>query len=187
MEAPQSPQTRSTSAMSLERKLNIGLAAALVIVAAGMYFWKAGATNALKEEAAQEKAGRSERARQYDAGRTTEDLKRFSTPLSWAVRREMIARNLEQVDQYLSGLVQMSGFESAVLAQPDGKVVVATDRKNLGVSFSSLYPAEYLKAKEIRIAPGSKGNIQSIIPIMGLNQELGTLVIEYKPAAYPIK
>lgn len=172
----------------------VALVVALVVVALGMYFWKMAAVSKVEDKLVQVQAQQAqarteliERARQLDARDDVDSLKRFSTPLAWAIRRELMAANLDQVDQYLSELVQMPGFQSAVLANSDDKVVVATDRKHLAGTFSSIYPAEYLQAKDVKIEPASNGGLRAIIPIMGLNQQLGTLVVEYAEPAYPLQ
>lgn len=182
------------SGMDTNRKIQLGLAAALVVVALGMYGWKAAAVGAVEEKMAQAeiqhaqaRAQLLEQARQRDARRAEEALGRFGTPLAWAIRREVMSSNLDQVDQYLSDLVQMPGFQSAVLAKPDGKVVVASDRKQLAVPFSSLYPAQYLQAAEIRVEPVAGGTLRAIIPVLGLNQHLGTLVLEYAPPPFALQ
>ncbi len=185
---------RQTSGLDGNKKIMLGLAVTLVVVVAVMYFWKTAAVSAVESklvevqtQSVQERTELIERARQLDARDDVESLKRLSTPLAWAIRRELMASNLDQVDQYLSELVQMPGFESAVLANPEDKVMVATDRKNLAEPFSTLYPAQYLQAKEVRIAPASAGSLRAIIPVMGLNQQLGTLVVEYTSPAFPLK
>ncbi len=95
--------------------------------------------------------------------------------------------NLDQVDQYFTELVRIEGFLLAVLATPDDKVVVASDRKNLTAVFSSLYPAQYLQAKAVQVERAADGNLRAIVPIMGLNQHLGTVALEFTPPAYTLQ
>lgn len=188
MNTTENPTPVATDGLDANRKIMLVLGAALVLVAAGMYVWKAAAVSALENKLAQTRTELIEQASQLDARRSEEDLRLFSTPLSWAIRRELMASNLDQIDQYFTDLVQLKGFESAVLANVDGKVVVASDRKKLAETFSSLYPGSaYLQAKEIRVERTANGGLRSIIPIMGLNQQLGTLVLEYAAPAYPMK
>lgn len=52
----------------------------------------------------------------------------FGTTLAWAVRAEMIRGNLDQIDQYFGALVRADGIDLALLADPSGKVLVASDR-----------------------------------------------------------
>ena len=195
--APASPvvsQSAGKPPMSGERKLILGLAGALVVVAIAMFGWKAAAVKAVEERMAQaevqHKQARAQlldKAHQADAQRSLESLRRFSTPFAWAVRREVMANNLDQVDQYFTELVQQPGFQSAVMAKPDGQIVVASDRKRLAENFSSLYPAAYLQAADIRVEPADNGVLRAIIPIMGLNQHLSTVVLEYTPPAYALE
>jgi hypothetical protein len=182
------------SKMDTGRNVQIGLGVALVVVVLGMYGWKAAEVGAIEEKLAaaetahgQVKTQLIEQARQLDARRAEEDLRRFSTPFSWAIRREVMAANLDQVDQYFVDLVQLQGFQSAVLANPEGKIMVASDRKRLKTEFSSLYPAQYLHASAIKVERAVDGKLRAIIPILGLNQHLGTVVLEYTQPAYTLK
>jgi hypothetical protein len=180
--------------MDTNRKIMLGLAAALVLVAVAMYGWKFAAVSALEDKLAQAEAQNSqarsqlvEQARQLDARSSEQALSRFSIPFAWAVRREVMAANLDQVDQYFAELVQMKVFKSAVLADPNGKILVASDRKQLAAAFSSLYPAQYLQASAIKVESAGNGALRAIIPIMGLNQHLATVVLEYTPPAYTLQ
>ena len=183
-----------TSGMDINRKIMLALVAVLIVVIVAMLVWKAAAVNSVENklvqvqtERVQDRANLLEQARQLDARYDVESLKRFSTPLAWAIRRELMASNLDQIDQYLTELVQMAGFQSAVLANPEDKVIVASDRKMLAQAFSVVYPGEYLQAKEVRVEPSTNGGLRAIIPIMGLNQQLGTLIVEFTSPAYPLK
>jgi hypothetical protein len=177
--------------MSRERKMMLGLVAALLIVAVGMYGWKVTAVEAVENRLAQVEAQQTEaraqiinQAKEVDDGRTEESLRLFSIPFAWAIRRELIAGNLNQVDQYFGQTVQIRGFESAVLAKPDGKVIVASDRKKLVENFSSLYPDVDLNSNETKVEKTSNGAFRAVIPILGLNKHLGVVVLEYLPPAY---
>ncbi|MGV8991923.1 MAG: hypothetical protein ACOH1Q_11040 [Thiobacillus sp.] len=188
------PTPEKASGMDINRKIMLALVAVLIVVIVAMLVWKAAAVNSVENklvqvqtERVQDRANLLEQARQLDARYDVESLKRFSTPLAWAIRRELMASNLDQIDQYLTELVQMAGFRSAVLANPEDKVIVASDRKMLAQAFSAVYPGEYLQAKEVRVEPSTNGGLRAIIPIMGLNQQLGTLIVEFTSPAYPLK
>ncbi len=194
MNTSENPSQIKPSGMGANRKIQLGLVAALIAVAAGMYGWKWTAVNVVEDRLTQVEAQQIqaraqliEQAGQLNASRTAETLRQFSIPLGWAIRRELMAGNLDQVDQYFTGLMQIGGFESAVLAQPDGKVVVASDRKRLTQPFSSLYPAQYLQDRATRIERAADGTLRAIIPVMGLNQHLGTMVVEYMPPPFALK
>lgn len=180
--------------MDANRKIMLGLVIALIVVAIGLVAWKTFAVSAvesklaqLEAQQAQSRADLIEQARKLDASNAEESLKRFSTPLAWSIRRELMASNLDQVDQYLTQLVQIEGFQSAVLASPDDKIVVASDRKKLAENFSSQYPARYLQARDIMVERDASGGLRAVIPILGLNQQLGTLVLEYAPPVFALQ
>lgn len=180
--------------MQTSRKIQLGLVAALVVVAVGMYAWKVTAVGAVADKLnqvetqhVQARALLIEQAGQLDAHRAEEALRQFSIPLGWAIRRELMAGNLDQVDQYFTQLVQTAGFQSAVLAQPDGKIAVASDRKRLAQAFTGLYPAQYLEARATQIERTADGKLRAVVPIMGLNQYLGTMIVEYAPPAFVLK
>lgn len=194
MSTTETSASGTKTGMDGNRKIMLGLVAALIVVVVGMYFWKTAAVSAVEtkmvELQAQQVQARTdliEQARQLDGRRAEVALTRFSTPLAWAIRRELMASNLDQVDQYFTELVRIEGFQSAVLAASDDKVVVASDRKNLAAVFSSLYPAQYLQAKEVQVERAANGNLRAIVPIMGLNQHLGTVVLEFTPPAYTLQ
>ncbi len=184
----------SPKGMDGNRKIMLILVGILLFVAAAMYGWRVVAVTSLENKLAKVESRQLqardqliEQARQLDARHSEEALSRFSVPVAWVVRREMMAANLDQVDQYFTDLARMRGFQAAVLAGPDGKVLVASNRKHLAAAFSSLYPARYLQAGEIKIERGANGNLLAVIPILGLNRQLGTLVLEYTPPAYELK
>ena len=186
--------TPKTSGMDTNRKIILGLAVALLLVAAAMYGWKVAAVNSVERKLAQVEAQQTqaraeliEQARQVDDRQSEASLRRFSVPLAWVIRRELMASNLDQVDQYFTDLVKLEGFQAALLAGPDGKVLVASDRKKLAENFSSLYPAEYLQADKIMVERAANGSLRAVIPILGLNQHLGTVVLEYAAPAYPLQ
>ncbi len=180
--------------MSWERKVMLGLVIALVAVAAYMYGWKVAAVDTVEKKLAQAEAQQAEahaqqikQIKQLDEARAEEALRLFSIPLAWAIRRELMVGNLNQVDQYFGQLVQIRGFKSAVLARPDGKVIVASDRKKLVETFSGLYPGVNLDSNEIMLERVRNGIFRAIIPIFGLNKHLGMVVVEYLPPASPLQ
>lgn len=109
-----------------------------------------------------------------------QSLGQFGVPLAWAIRREMIGGNLDQVDQYVTDLVKLDGFEGVTVAKADGSIVVASDRRHLGTAFGSLYAERYLTAEQISAEETAPGNWLLVVPVMGLNARLGTVAIDYQ-------
>jgi hypothetical protein len=176
------------------RNLLYAFSGIFLLTIIGMFAWKVMAVRSLEEQFSQAEARHTEariqllgQARRLDARKDEESLRLFSIPFGWAVRREMMAGNLDQVDQYFTGLVQTPGFEAATLAAPDGKILVASDRKRLGQTFASIYPERYLQSERIEVERETSGRLRAIIPILGLNLRLGMAVVEFKPSPNPLQ
>ena len=89
--------------MSRERKIMLGLVAALLMVAVGMYGWKVAAVNAVENRLAQVEAQQTKakaqiinQAKQLEDARVEEALRLFSIPFAWAIRRELMAGNVKR-------------------------------------------------------------------------------------------
>ncbi len=174
--------------MSREYKIILGLVTALLVVAVYMYGWKVAAVDAVENKLSQVEAQQAgahaqlvNEAKQREDRRAEETLRLFSIPFAWAIRRELMIGNLDRVDQYFGELVQIRGFKSAILAKPDGKIIVASDRKKLVQTFSSLYPGANLDSTEITLEKSGNGSFRAMIPMLGLNKHLGMVVLEYTP------
>lgn len=177
------------------RGFRVVIASVLVILAAlgGVYIWKEIDLNRAerqiilqKEQFAAQKAELVKKSAALYAQDKKDALSLFSVPLAWAVRREMISGNLDQIDQYFTELVKVKGFTRIVLAKADSVVALSSDRKFLGAKFDSVYPAEYLTAEQTQILESAPGQYLLVVPIMGLNKKLGTLVISYTAEAFPL-
>jgi hypothetical protein len=161
-----------------------GVGALVVVVAVvfgGMYFWNRLALERAEQRFAAEKAEFLRKAATQHAQDQKSALLLFSRPLAWAVRREMMSGNLDQIDQYFTELVRLKGFQRLVLAKADGTIAVSSDRKFLGSRFDSVYPARYLTVGQITVEEPQPGHYLIVVPIVGLSARLGVLVIAYVP------
>jgi len=167
-------------------------AAVLLVVVLGMYLWQRSAVGdaerRLEGEKAQvvaEKAAVVKQATEVVAQKRKDALSLFAMPLAWAVRREVNAGNLDQVDQYFTEVVKQPGFTRAVFASADGIVKVSSDRKVLGQRFDELYPAELLSLEETRLVEVTPGTLVVVVPIMGLSQRQGVIAIDSTQGPLP--
>lgn len=164
-------------------RLLIIVAAIGLAIIGWLYVSKGMAVRQAEDTAAAQRAEMVKQATAQHAETVKQSLTMFSVPLAWAIRREMMADNLDQVDQYVTDLVKQKGFERMVVAKTDGAVAVASDRKNLGSPFGSLYAERYLTLEQISVEETSPGKWLVIVPILGLNARLGTVAIEYQAPA----
>ncbi len=110
-----------------------------------------------------------------------ESQRRLGLALAWAVRGELIRNNLDQVDQFFNEMVRMARVERVVLAGPDGKLLLSSDKRYQGGDFSTLYPAELLATPQVAVLAGAEGKKRVVVPVMGLTARLGTVVMDYAP------
>lgn len=111
-----------------------------------------------------------------------EAQRRFGLALAWAVRDAMIRNNLDQVDQYFTEIVRLPQVERAVLADSGGTVRVSTDRRHLGAALTTLVPVEATLADAVAVRTSPEGPKLLVVPVMGLNSRLGTVVVSYRQA-----
>lgn len=120
------------------------------------------------------------KAREYADSQYNKEEKRFGLVLSWAVRSELIRNNLDQVSQYLNELVKLRDTERIVLISDEGKLLVSTDKRLEEAEGKDIYPAEVLQQQKITIMSDVNGRKLLVVPVMGLNSRLATVVVSYK-------
>lgn len=107
-----------------------------------------------------------------------EEAKKVISTLAFSVRSEMIAENMNQVNQYFLQSLKNLDVERVLLVnQNSGKVILSTNKKDEENLFEI---KKLLTAKEATIyeAGGEKWFVAT--PIMGLNTQLGVLIMEVK-------
>jgi len=141
-----------------------------------------------QESVAAQRAEWDKQAEARQAAMVKQSLSQFGVPLAWAIRREMMGSNLDLVDQYVTDLVKLDGFEGVTVAKADGSIVVASDRRHLGAAFGSLHAERYLTAEQISAEETAPGQWLLVVPVMGLNTRLGTVAIDYRaPPSAPVE
>jgi hypothetical protein len=179
-----------------ETRLPLWVSLVLAVLLVVTYAWQRAAANraearlgnerqTMAREAAAERTALLTQVRQLADARSDEAHRRFGTALAWAVRGEMVRNNLDQVDQYFAELVRLERISRVVLAGRDGKVLVSSDRKFLSSEASALYPADALSAEQVAVRPDADGGKLLVIPVMGLNARLGTVLVSYRQPELP--
>ncbi len=151
----------------------------LIIVAAGMYLWGYVKVKQMEKTVKEKEIVMVERAQLMVNENAQNLLKATALPLVWAIRKEMIRGNFEQINEYMERLVQEKGFKTILLVDASLKILLSTDKRMQGQRFADYYPVEILQVNDISISTDSF-NIRVVAPVTGLNSRLGTLVIEYQ-------
>ena len=104
-----------------------------------------------------------------------EHVKQLSNTLALAVRSEMIAENMNQVNQYFLQTLKTFEVEKVMLVdQKTGKVTLSTNKKDEETIFGN---KGLVQAKE-SMTTVYNNNTYTATPIMGLNNQLGVLIIQ---------
>ncbi len=173
--------------MKQSGKKNVYVIGILVVLVFIMYIWKINAVKNVQERMEAKQIQIIEKSQQVMTEKTRYFLRLTTTTFVWAIRKEMLRENYEQINEYLNQFVKEPQIKQILVVKSDGTVAVATDKKLEGVAFSSLYPVELLEKDEIEIMDDQNGNILILSPIMGLNKKLGMLFMVYEPEKITIE
>lgn len=167
-------------------QLSAKYAAALIGLIVVVIFWKIIAVSKVESDMTKklesERVVLTQQAREYADTQYAREEERFGQVLSWAVRGELIRNNLDQIDQYLSEIVKMKDTERVVLINDEGQLLVSTDKRLEETKGAELFPKEILNLQKVTIKSDVDGRKLLVIPVMGLNKKIATVVVSYKLA-----
>lgn len=157
-----------------------------VLVVAGIVIWfyKDFQIANVREEADQNLVDQQLRYESALVDVEDEYSRQLVKPLVWAVRSEMLRENYEEVNRYLTEFVRQKDYQNLAVANAEGQIVVATDKKMEGAELGDFYPAEYNQVNEVKV-DRQENRIVTVAPVMGLNSRLGTLVMVKTGAELP--
>ena len=168
--------------MQLPARYVVVLVGIIVII----FAWKLIAVSKVESDMAKklenERVIITQQAREYADKQYLKEEERFGQVLSWAVRGELIRNNLDQIDQYLSEIVKMKDTERVVLIGDDGQLLVSTDKRLEEAKGTEIFPKEILNLQKITVKSDVDGRKILVVPVMGLNKKIATVVVSYKLA-----
>ncbi len=118
--------------------------------------------------------------REHTLEHYTRNYELLTKTLSWLVRQEMLRENLQPVNDYFNILVKEEEIIEIILADPDGKIMISTNKKNQDKSFADLYKKEYLQTSEAG-SYRENGYLFLVSPVFGYENRLATLVLKTGP------
>ena len=99
-----------------------------------------------------------------------------SSVFSWSIRSEMLRNNMENLNQLLTVFVKKSGANVVQLVNPDTKIVlVSSDEKFEGNPYPGKLDYELSDPIVLKEASG----VRILTPVMGFNNTIGILVVEF--------
>jgi len=84
-------------------------------------------------------------------------------------------------------LVRTHGLALALLVDPAGKVLMASDRAYIDEPLPAGFSSNLLQSDTLQTVSGEDGSERMAIPIHGLNARIGTVILVLQPAADPAK
>ncbi|MDF9798956.1 putative membrane protein affecting hemolysin expression [Catalinimonas alkaloidigena] len=105
-------------------------------------------------------------------------------PLAWAVRAEMIRDNREQIDTYLAQFVKEKYVASVMVVDPEGNIIMASNKKMVGQAFASAYPPALLSNSATMVESAAGGEYFASTPLMGYDVRMGSLVANFQPEVF---
>lgn len=150
----------------------------LVVLVLGLFAWRAVSLNRAEDRLAEERARWAEAERRAVAERTRDMLGLTAVTLGLAVREAAIAEDYGRIATYLDRVVREPGVERVLLADADGSIRVATDRSLEGTPLGDVVPEE--PGQRATVDRTAEGAFRVVVPITGLNERIGTLVLLYR-------
>ncbi len=74
----------------------------------------------------------------------------------------------------------MKDTERVVLIGDDGQLLVSTDKRLEETKGVEIYPKEILNLQKITLRSDVDGKKILVVPVMGLNKKIATVVVSYK-------
>jgi hypothetical protein len=134
----------------------------------------------IESQAAAEREALLARASTARATLATDLLKMNALPLSWAVRQALQDKDYREIALYFQQLVGLSRVRRAALVLSDGIIKVASDKKLEGKAAAEAFAGASLVDDGPIVRPRDEHMLEAIVPIMGLNSRLGTVIVHYE-------
>ena len=112
---------------------------------------------------------------------TQEDLiKLVAKPLVWNIRAEMLRNNMEQVSILMTDMVRDNTIQYVHLIDTNGLVLLSTNKKLEGQIITNEFDSSLLKTTEPTTLV-IENIVQVAAPVMGVDRQLGVLILGYQP------
>lgn len=169
----QEQQTKKEKAVSFVKRNPVLTTALIGIIAVvAVYFWK-------DIQGSKQKTALEEMAVAQLRQNNETMLKLMAKPLVWSIRAEMLRGNMEQVNIFTSDLVKEKNFQFIYMIDPEGKIIVSTDKKLEGQLAGSMFESSLLQTDSVVVVNKDDGMLTLAAPVMGFDKQLAVIVLEY--------
>lgn len=178
-------QTLNNSSVSPAEKtvnrktLLITILVAIILIVA-MWIWKSISTNNLEEQVTVNQNKLKQQTKTIIAQTHADHLKLLAKPFVWSIRTEMMKGNNDQINIYMNEMVREKNFQRIMVLNNKYAIVSSTNKKDEGKSFDTVDSMSKLSGDDTKVENKGDSILTLISPIMGFNNRLGTLYIQYK-------
>lgn len=169
----------SVNQPTVARKIFIVTILVALLFIIGLWIWMSAKTNNIRKNAETEQVNLKNEAEGIIVQTHEQHLLLLAKPFVWAVRSEMMKGNMSQVNLYMNEMVKEKNFQRIALVNDKGMIVSSTNKKDVGKPFSTIGNSSDLVNNDTKIRPRQDSVLKMTSPVMGLNNRLGTLFIEY--------
>jgi len=133
-------------------------------------------------------ASLKEKAYLFNSERDLYYLNLVAQTFSFAILSEMIRNNYENISIYATSVIRRDkNMQEILVANSMGDVVISTNKKYENTSIRDYLLINYITIKDIKIVPDQNSETLTIVsPIKAINENIGYLVIKYKPLKFEI-
>lgn len=151
----------------------------LLLLLIATYVWKVASVNRLEDQLAEQEQLWQEGARHAVQQNARSMLGLAAVPLGLSAREEAMSRNYGLMQERFERMLREPGVERVLYATAGDSIAVSTDRSLIGKPLSSAIPERYSRPVATNVV-FEEGIYQAIVPITGLNERLGVVVLTYR-------
>lgn len=157
------------------------LSVILLIALGWVYFSSQAEKKAIKKDYQEKLTTLEKDFHEFTRNSSESNFMMVAQTFSWAVRKEMLAENLDPINNYFNILVKYPEVKELFLTDPQGKILLSTNKKYQDKRFSLLYDGKMLKHDKTKALSMDNKSLFIVSPVFGYESRMGTLVIKVDP------
>lgn len=152
------------------------LAVIVVLAIATLWFaiWRLVSVGSLEGKVRAERKA----ARAAMIAQSGELLQLSATPMAWAIRAELLANDVGDIDAYMQKLIKEKYVKRIVLIDASGTIIASTNTKLKGQLARVAVPDVALASTQPTVAQAGE-DLRLVVPVMDFERQIATLVIDY--------
>lgn len=183
------PKVLTPEQLEKRRKLRrvIIIAASIILPALIIFIVKQVQISKMRKAHTLEISLIKEDASKYVKNMNENNLKIISRVLSWAVSDAITSGQLKDAAEYMILTVKENNFKQIMVVNPEGMVIMSTDKKLEGNPFVNPFPDEALPADSVKLRTLPSGDYMIASSMYKVDVRHGVLIITASPDSIPFK